>query len=278
MQTQYTPPSVADVTTAQTSYEYNLDKKLAKIVRPDAQTIVFNYSTKTNRLDSMTLPNGQQKYAYETTSGNLATITAVDGGTLSYVYDGSLPLSETWDNGAIEGKLSLTYNNDFRITATSINDANTISYQYDADSLLTQAGELTLTRHTQTGLLTVTELGNLKTERTYNGFGEIIKEIATNNGNLVYSTQYVYDKLGRITQKTEILEGVTSIYVYGYDDAGRLKTVSQDGVTTEQYSYDSNGNRLTATTITQGTVNGSYDEQDRLTQYGDNYYTYTAKK
>ncbi len=273
LQAQYTPPA-AGLTTPETRYEYNLDKELTQIKRPDGQTVVFNYGATTGRLESVTLPNGQQSYAYDATTGNLITMTAPDNSTLSYTYDGSLPLSEIWDNGAVKGKLSLTYDNDFRAIATHINDANTINYQYDADSLLTQAGDLTLTRDVQLGLLTATELGRIKTARTYSVFGEMASETAADDGNALYSTQYAYDKLGRITQKTETIEGVTQVDVYSYDDAGRLITVTQDGVMTEQYSYDSNGNRLTATT--QATVNGSYDEQDRLTQYGDNSYTYTA--
>jgi len=41
------------------------------------------------------------------------------------------------------------------------------------------------------------------------------------------------------------------------------------------YTYDSNGNRLSHTDAT-GTVNGTYDAQDRLTQYGNLQLTYTT--
>ncbi|RKZ90335.1 MAG: hypothetical protein DRR19_10400 [Candidatus Parabeggiatoa sp. nov. 1] len=280
LQAQYTPPALAEVTKPETRYEYNRDKQLTQIVRPDGQTVVFNYHATTGRLENVVLPHGQQSYTYDNNSevktGNLSTITAPDNSTLSYSYDGSLPLSETWDDGFIKGTLALTYDNYFRVTAARINDANTINYQYDTDSLLAQAGDLTLTHDAQHGLLTATELGNLKTERTYNRFGEIETETATYNGNTGYSVQYVHDKLGRITQKTETVGNTTSVWVYGYDDAGRLSTVSQDGVITEQYSYDSNGNRLSATTQIYGTANGTYDAQDRLTQYGENTYAYTA--
>ena len=278
LQAQYTPPALAKVTKPETGYLYNLDKQLTRILRPDGQTVVFNYHATRGYLESVSFSYGQQSYTYddEMKTGNLTTITALDNSTLSYSYDGSLPLSETWDNGIIKGKLSLTYDNDFRVIATRINEENTINYQYDADSLLTQAGDLTLTHDAQHGLLTATELGNLKTERTYNSFGEIATETATYNGNTGYSVQYVYDKLGRITQKTETVGSTTSVLIYSYDDAGRLSTVNQDGVITERYSYDSNGNRLSATTHIYGTVKGTYDEQDRLMQYGKNTYTYTA--
>ncbi len=56
----------------------------------------------------------------------------------------------------------------------------------------------------------------------------------------------------------------------------RLVEVKQDGVVTENYEYDANGNRVQALTSSQGMVVGSYDDQDRLLESGGNTYTYTA--
>ena len=56
--------------------------------------------------------------------------------------------------------------------AVSVNGANPVAYDYDADSLLTQAGSLTLTRNAQNGLLTGTTLGSVTDSCSYNGFGE----------------------------------------------------------------------------------------------------------
>jgi RHS repeat-associated protein len=64
-------------------------------------------------------------------------------------------------------------------------------------------------------------------------------------------------------------------YGYTYDSAGRLTTVTQNNATTAVYTYDSNSNRLSYTG-TGGTVNGTYDNQDRLTQYGNTTYSYTT--
>jgi len=45
--------------------------------------------------------------------------SAPDGGTLSYTYDGALPLSESWA-GVITGDVSVAYDNNFRVTSRSV--------------------------------------------------------------------------------------------------------------------------------------------------------------
>ncbi len=93
--------------------------------------------------------------------------------------------------------------------------------------------------------------------------------------SLLFDVQYTRDKLGRITQKVETIGGSTNTFIYTYDTAGRLIDVNLNGATAGHYTYDSNGNRLSQTDQT-GTVNGTYDAQDRLTQYGNLQLAYTT--
>jgi len=58
----------------------------------------------------------------------LIPITAPDLGTLSYSYDGSLPLSETWAGG-VSGSVSVAYDNNFRVTSRTVG-ATPIAYTY----------------------------------------------------------------------------------------------------------------------------------------------------
>jgi hypothetical protein len=48
-----------------------------------------------------------------------------------------------------------------------VNGENPVSYTYDDDGLLIQAGDMSLTRDPQTGLLTGTTLGVVTTSYTY---------------------------------------------------------------------------------------------------------------
>lgn len=71
------------------------------------------------------------------------------------------------------------------------------------------------------------------------------------------------DKLGRITSRTETIAGETHVTAYAYDNRGRLTDVTTDGVVTEHYEYDANGNRTSATYGTE-TIAATTDDQDRL--------------
>jgi YD repeat-containing protein len=126
------------------------------------------------------------------------------------------------------------------------------SFSYDEDRLLVGAGDLTLTRDPNNGLLTGTSIGSLNDTWTYNTFAEPLSYAATYGGPEVFNQQDTSDDVGRIAQKSEAIAGVTSQFGYGYDTAGRLIDVTKNGTNTSHYTYDENGNRLTRTTAGEG--------------------------
>jgi RHS repeat-associated protein len=162
-----------------------------------------------------------------------------------------------------------------RLRTISVNGANAVTYAYDADSLLRQAGSLVLNRDPETGLLSSTTLGNVTTSYTYNGFGELASMTASFGATPLYSEAYTRDALGRIVTRVETIQGATTTYEYGYDAAGRLETVTKNGLLASQYAYDANGNRLAKQTPTVFEA-GTYDAQDRMLTYAGASYTYTA--
>ena len=292
LENEYSPPNVTPpLVEPRTFFSYNLDKQLTNITRPDGQVIFIGYDTG-GRLSTITMPENPpgtpQVYSYTYfpdadpnvfagNEGNLQSISAPDGGTLAFSYDGSLLLSSTWGGtSSVTGSVSRTYDINFRIASRSVNGANTISFGYDNDSLLTSAGAETLAYNPENptnpgtffvnGLLRSTTLGEVADTYQYNSFGEVSNYSAQISGTDQYANSFVRDKLGRITQKTETVQSVTHTFDYMYNDAGYLVEVKRDGAITATYTYDLNGNRQNNSAV--------YDNQDRLTSTSSAIYTY----
>ncbi len=277
----YTPPVVTGVADPSTVYDYDLDRKLTSIIRPDSQLLNFNYTANTDQLASMEIPRGTYSYTYDAYA-NITKITAPDTDELSFTYDGNLPLSQTWV-GTVAGSVSQTYSTDFMMNqqcvSTSTSGTNCIDYSYDLDNLITIAGNLTISRESQkAGLIKGSILDNITMVRTNDSFGEMSDEATKFNTTTLLAADYLRDKLGRITERTLNIQGASSTDYYGYNDMGRLVSVTNGSIITS-YVFDDNGNRLSKT-IDDGTTpivtNGAYDAQDRLTSYGHCTYQYTA--
>lgn len=65
--------------------------------------------------------------------------------------------------------------------------------------------------------------------RAYNGFGELVSQTASFGGAEILRIEYVLDKLGRISRKTERIFGTTALFDYTYDLGGRRLSVSPGG-------------------------------------------------
>jgi RHS repeat-associated protein len=267
----YTPPNVPG--TGLSTYSYNADRDVTKITRPDGQTVDFGYDS-AGRLSSTTTPTETIIYSYDAASGNLSSSSVNGGEALTYGYNGPLPTSSAL-TGTVSGTVSRAYNNNFWVTSESINGGNTVNFNYDNDGLLTKAGALTLKLDPKDGLIKGSTLASLTDSLAYDTLGELTGYTAKHGTTVLYSEKYTRDADGRISGKTETIGGKKNAYTYNYDVSGRLTGVKKNGAVLSSYTYDSNSNRLTATT-SSGTVTGTYDAQDRLLTYGNASYTYTA--
>ncbi len=220
------------------------------------------------------------KFGYDW-NGNLKSIVSPTSDSLLYSYDRELPTRVDM-RGVINGSVSVRYDNDFKVVSQTINDVDSIQYTYDNDGLLTQLGDLQITRDSSNGRVTSTQIGNIETDYVYSNTGELASVDNSVNGSSTYSTNYTRDSLGRISILTETIEGVTNTKRYTYDVAGRLSEVYNNNSLTAKYYYDSNGNRDSVVTP-NGTTYGVYDAQDRMLQYacppsfgrGNANYVYT---
>lgn len=276
LEADYIPPDVGAGQNL-THATYNLDQQLEDLTLPDGSIMDYVYHPTSGRLESITYPQGVIGFAYDPKTTQLETVTAADGGTLTFAYDGMLTTDDTWA-GPVAGTIHRTFNNDLRVESDSINGAWSVAYVYDSDGLMTSAAGLTVQNDTDTGFLKGTTAGTVSDSFTYNEYGEGATYDAIAKDSILSIDYVTRDMLGRIVDKTEALEGESHAYHYTYTPAGRLEQVDMDGAAISHFTYDANGNRIACSGI-GGTVLESdtvYDDQDRMLQYGTKEYTYTA--
>jgi RHS repeat-associated protein len=242
-----------------TSYTYDGLDRVTKITYNDASTVVYAFDgngnltsqadsngtdaftfDSQNRLTKETLPGAKTNtYTYDL-AGNLATV-ADSGGTVTYNYDATNELSSLTDpNGK---QTTFAYDNDHN--QTQINYPNGVSQYttYDASDRITSI---------------------------------IGKKPASNT--VLTSLNYGYTDPATGTD-TELRRNVTdnvagATTTYGYDAANRLASAVSPSAN-YQYTYDADGNRLSATT-NGVTTNATYNAADELTQSGATTFTSDA--
>jgi len=266
----YSPPDVG-IGDASTSFQYNDGRQLAVIDRPDGKTIRFSYDD-IARPTTISLERGDHLVVYDTETGLPSATTSPDGSVVTYQNQGERLSAMTW-SGITEGAVSLAYDAFGRLSETRINGANAVAYQYNEDGLMTKAGELSIERDPDSGLVTAATLGATRSTWSYNAHLEVQRFEALVDDNPVLAIDYSYNDAGLVTKIDETIEGESKIYVYAYDSSGRLIEAREDGNLVETYSYDLNGNRSTGP---QATLTYSHDAQDRLLAAGPRSFSYTA--
>jgi RHS repeat-associated protein len=266
----YEPPSVSSASPT-TQYVYDLDRELKTVTRPDGVTLTYGYDS-AGRLQTTTIPQGTVTLAYNASTGHLQSSTAPSGEAIAYAFDGFLKTGETW-SGPVAGSLSLGFDNNFRMTSQTVN-GTALTFVYDPDGLLQNAGAITVTRDQNNGLLLGTTLGAVTDSYGYDSNGLFASYTAAFSGTSLYAESVLRDAVGRITQKTETVQGTTHVWGYTFDATGRLTEVTKDSNFFSHYGYDADDNRTTHTNA-GGTVNPTYDAQDRLAAYGSATYGYT---
>jgi len=271
----YSPPNLG-FSPRETSSEYNDDRQLTLMSYPDGKSVTNAYDA-AGRLGTVAFGSNSRTHVYHPATGQLTRVEDTNGDALAFSYDGKLLAGSTW-SGAVNGSVAFTFDNNFRVAQRTVNGGSAVLLEYDGDGLLTRAGALQVSRDVVSGRVTGTRLGGLLDGFTHNEFGEVSDYVAQFDTGIlledVFHVSYSRDALGRITTMVEIIQGVTHTRSFEYDIAGRLKLVQTDGAFTSEYTYDSNGNRLSHVTPT-GTVTADYDSQDRMLRYADYSYSYT---
>jgi RHS repeat-associated protein/uncharacterized repeat protein (TIGR01451 family) len=278
-ESKYTPPAVNGG--GATLFSYDRDQRIKTVTRPDGSTIGTTYDS-AGLFSTLTIGRGIYRWTWNSLTGNLSSVADPDGGSIAYTYDGRLLTGATF-SGAVPGAIDWHYDRDLAVADETVRCATSttvacqaVVFRYDKDKLLTLAGGLNIARDFYNGSIIGSAVSGVSDQWTYDEFGEPSAYTASLYGTDLFSEQFTRDDIGRIGQKSETIEGVTSQFSYGYDAAGHLTDVTKDGANIAHYSYDANGNRLSRTTPV-GIDSGTYDAQDRLVSYGASMtYGYTA--
>jgi RHS repeat-associated protein len=253
---------------------YNSAGQLTSSQRPGSGTIEQHYDA-AGRTASAVEPGRTTELEYDEDSGELASVSSSDGEGVGYTYDGPLLTGEEM-TGVAAGQITYTYDDDFRIASSTIGGDAAVAYAYDVDDGLTQAGRMVLGWDDDTGLLASTTTGDVVSSFTNDTRAQLTSATTTAAGSTVLGNVYERDDAGRVTELHETLDGATHDYIYNYDDTGRLVGVTRDGAPWASYTYDGNGNRLTADDPTDGARSATYDTADRLLTEGGRTMSYDA--
>lgn len=265
--TAYQPPPGGDAASTPVSYGYDAQQELTQLGGEVAQNL--SYDPASERLVSLQAGGQAVRFEYDA-SGRIVRID--DGAQqLALGYDGSA-ITSVVAKGVVQSELTReldVYGWLTRETSGGI----AIDYAYDADGLLLRAGEQTLTYDSGSGLVSSLQVGTLSEQLTYNAYGELIGSAVSSAAGPLYSRLETRDALGRVAGRTERIAGEEHAIAYDYDVRGRLLTVTRDGVVSERYGYDANGNRVRSERA-GAVIEARYGAADQLLQAGEHSYRY----
>jgi RHS repeat-associated protein len=274
LQKTYTPPGNPVY-----SSEYDLDRRLTKVTLPGGRIISSSYDSG-KRPSSTVYDAATVSYGYSDATERVTSITRtpVGGGTpqsIAISYDGSLVTGRTF-SGTTNGQFTYHYNTDRQVDAYTLAGEGEIGLNRDVDGLTIRNGPFIITRAGPAGAISRITDNILQQNYTYDNQGRLATRTHLISGVQVYKLTLSYNNVGLISQRIETVFSTTHTSVYTYDVRGRLKVVTKNGTTTEQYEYDANDNRKSRKMGTAPAEIASFDSQDRLETRGTNTYQFNS--
>lgn len=254
-----------------TRVRIDADRNMEEVTRPSGEVTGWDYDG-LGRLRTATVAGARYRIHYDRESriDRVEGPAGADQVSLGFDHDGPLLRSESW-SGAVVGSVENQYGPG-GLPSVRISAGRRLSYGYDDDRILTQAGPVTLVRDVHNGRWDGVVHQQLRTAHHWTSHGELWASTASIAGARIFRWTTTRDLLGRI--ETESDGAVTWRYLYTPN--GALETVFRDGLQVAFYAYDDNGNRLSEATPAGGVTIGAYDDQDRLEAYGALDFGYDA--
>ncbi len=235
-------------------YVYDSLYRMIGKTYPDQTSASYAYDL-VGKIQGVTDPTGSYGFAYDNMGrliGTSTQYTFLPGHNFqnSYTYDAaSNRTSLTAPDGSTNSYVYDTLN---RLSGLTNSLTGQFGFGYDA-----------LSRRTQ-----LTRPNGVNTNYNYDSVSHLLSVLHQAGSTTLDGAGYTYDYAGNRTSKTNYLNGITSNY--GYDAIYELQQVTQGGGTTESYTYDAVGNRLSSS----GVPTYSYNPSNELTSNSSGSYTY----
>lgn len=269
-----------------TSNAYDADGNLVSRTDGEGRTVTYEYD-RVGRVVSVTDPlNNVQRYEYDP-DGRLSKFTDAEGHITRYSYDPSGNLTSVTDaNGVVSSAQydaadRLRYRIDPRGKTTQFEydevgnlvketDAkgNVWRYEYDAANNRTRAtnpdGRIIDYTYDALNRLTRTHYSNnTNVDLTYDGNDNIVQMV-----DAIGTSTYQYDEANRLKQMTDPFGNVLA---YAYDDEGNRTAVTYPGNRVVNYGYDAAERMQTVRDWTSRTATYSWNRADQVTylQHGN---------
>jgi RHS repeat-associated protein len=292
--------SIQDANNHTTSFAYDAFGRVTRMTFPSGYIETYGYDADNNLSNKTDRKNQQITYTYDQLN-RLTGKTYPDSTAVNYTYDKNSHLTQVTDP---TGTYQFTFDNMGRLTSTTTSYAFltgrnfTTSYSYDAASnrtgftdpesgatsyvydtlnrlqtltppaAFTSSGNFGFTYDALSRRTQMTRPNGLKSIYAYDNLSRLLSVLHQSGSTTLDGAAYAVDNAGNRTSRTPQPSGTASNYAY--DAIYQLTGVTQNSTTTESYTYDPVGNRLSSLGVSSYTNNPSND----LTSTSAASYTY----
>jgi len=262
------------------NYVYDAVGNLTSKVDRKNQTILYVYDA-LNRLTHKGYPDATGvDYVYDM-AGKIKQVSDPTG-SYGFAYDnmGRL-IGTTTQYSFLPGTPAPTFYNSYGYDAASNRtsftapDGSTNTYAYDTLNRLTAltnslTGQFAFSYDALSRRTALNRPNGVNTSYGYDSLSQLLNVLHQAGTVTLDGDRYTYDNAGNRTAKTNYLNNVTEQYTY--DPLYQLTQVTQGATTTESYSYDAVGNRLSSL----GMSPYAYNSSNELTSTPATTFTYDS--
>lgn len=224
-----------------TTYEYNPDGTLLKIINPDGKALLINEFDNNKRVTAQIFPDGgKMHYEY---ADNTTIFHAQNGEKIIFEHDKTFRHVKTIYEDGCE---YFTYNERNQKTSYTNKKGNTFYYTYDNKGNITS----------------ITDPCGNTTSMTYNSNDKLIRLKEANNATTLFS----YDKVGNLTER---VDAIGQKITYKDYIKGKPQTVMLPNGSIIKMEYDNSGNMISKIRDNQIFEYFEYNDANQMISYID---------